>query len=172
MRILIDTDVLLDFALGREPFALAAKGVIAWAEANPGSAAIAWHSISNLAYLAPFNARSFLKGLLQFVEVSPAGTADAVRALGFSMSDIEDALQASAALAFEADLIVTRNIRHYRHSPVPVLSPREFPRRLEMTEQSGRIRQLLEISGICGRFCFCGSRSSRNQGELMRSRVL
>ncbi len=126
MRILIDTDVLLDFALAREPFASAAKKVISWAEANPGHAAIAWHSISNIAYLAPSGARSFLRELLSFVEVPAVGRSEAVRALQFPMRDLEDALQASAALVFNANFVITRNARDYRRSPVPAITPKEF----------------------------------------------
>jgi hypothetical protein len=126
MRILIDTDVLLDFALGREPFALTGKKVIAWAEANPGHAAVAWHSLSNIAYLAPLGAREFLLELLRFVEVSTVSTTNAVQALQLPMRDIEDALQAAAALAFKADFVVSRNTRDYRQSPVRAISPKEF----------------------------------------------
>lgn len=126
MRIVIDTDVLLDFALGREPFASAGKSVVSWAEANPGQAAIAWHSLSNIAYLAPSNARHFLRELLHFVEVSVVGTADAIRALQFPMRDLEDALQAAAALAFNADFVISRNARDYTQSPVPAITPGEF----------------------------------------------
>jgi predicted nucleic acid-binding protein len=126
MRILIDTDVLLDFALGRKPFDSAAKSVIMWAEANSGYAEVAWHSVSNIAYLAPVEARAFLRGLLDFVEIQNAGTADAMRALQSPMNDIEDALQAFAALAFNADYVVTRNTKDYRRSPVPAISPKEF----------------------------------------------
>jgi len=130
MRILIDTDVLLDFALGREPFVEQSKRVIAWAEANPGHAAIAWHSISTIAYLAPSEARDFFRELLDFVEVPAAGTAEAARALQFSMHDLEDALQASAAVAFHADLVISRNARDYKNSPVPALTPKEFSARI------------------------------------------
>jgi len=126
MRILVDTDVLLDFALGREPFASGGKGVISWAEANSGHAAIAWHSLSNVVYLAPFGARHFLQELLCFVEVPATGTVEAVRALHLPMSNLEDAFQASAALAFNADLVITRNTKDYRHSPVPAITPEEF----------------------------------------------
>ena len=126
MRILIDTDVLLDFALGRESFAADSKRVIAWAEANPGHAAIAWHSLSNIVYLAPSGARGFLQGLLDFVVIPATGTVDAVRALQFPMRDIEDALQASAALNFRANYVVSRNAKNYRGSPVPAITAEEF----------------------------------------------
>jgi len=126
MRILIDTDVILDFALGREPFASASRKVIVWAESNPGHAAVAWHTLSNIAYLAPSGAREFLFGLLTFVEIPPIGTADAVKALQLPMRDVEDALQASAAMSFHADLIISRNAKDYRTSPVPAVNAEEF----------------------------------------------
>ncbi len=126
MRIMIDTDVLLDFALACDPFASAAKKVISWAEANPGHAAIAWHSISNIACLAPSGARNFLRELLSFVEVPAVGRSEVVRALQFSMRDLEDSLQASAALAFNANFLITRNAKDYRRSPVPAITPKEF----------------------------------------------
>jgi predicted nucleic acid-binding protein len=126
VRILIDTNVLLDFALGREPFFADSTQVLKWARDNPGEASVAWHSLSNLAYLVSGDVRGFLQDLLSYVEVPSVGTSDARQALHFPMSDIEDALQAVAALAFHAQWIVTRNERDYRGSPVPVLSPAKF----------------------------------------------
>ncbi len=129
MRILIDTDVLLDFAIGRDPFLADSKRVLAWARDHPGRAAVAWHSLSNLAYLAPTRVRAFLHDLLQHVEVPTVGTAEATQALQWPMADIEDALQSAAALAFRAQWILTRKERDYRRSPVPALSPAGFLKR-------------------------------------------
>ena len=42
------------------------------------------------------------------------------------MDDLEDAMQAISALAFGAHHLVTRNVRDYRNSPVPALTPRHF----------------------------------------------
>ena len=126
MRALLDTDILIDVALKREPFFANAAEVVGWAEDSPGQAAIAWHSLSNIAYIVRPDARPFLENLLRFVEVSPVGTREAKQALGFPMSDLEDALQAASALAFDAHYIVSRNLNHYRNSPVPAISPRRF----------------------------------------------
>jgi len=46
--------------------------------------------------------------------------------LGFPMRDFGDALQASAALTFRADLVISRNARDYRRSPVPAITSDEF----------------------------------------------
>ena len=42
------------------------------------------------------------------------------------MSDLEDALQVAAAESWGADLVVTRNLRDYRRSPVKAISPDDF----------------------------------------------
>ena len=46
------------------------------------------------------------------------------------MSDVEDAFQAAAALAWQADAIVTRNVGDYRRSPIPAMTPAQFLKRL------------------------------------------
>ena len=91
---------------------------------------MAWHSLTNCAYLLK-GGKPFLGKLLKFVEVATAGTADARRALALPMSDVEDAFQAAAALAWSADFIVTRNLPDYRRSPVPAISPTDFLRMLK-----------------------------------------
>lgn len=125
MRVLLDTDVLLDVALAREPHAMQSAAVLRWAEAG-GEAVVAWHTLANCAYLLKGGGRIFLIQLLRMVEVASTGTADARRALELPMADLEDAFQAAAALAWRADVIVTRNVRDFRRSPVRALTPSVF----------------------------------------------
>jgi len=126
MRILIDTDVLLDVALNRKPFVEHSAEVLRWAELG-GEACIAWHSVANCAYLLENEGREFLTGLLSFVEVAEAGTREAREALQLPMRDLEDALQAVSARKWGAECIVTRNLQDYRNAPVQALEPSEFP---------------------------------------------
>lgn len=130
MKILIDTDVLLDVALAREPHLTSSANVLRWAEVE-GEAAVAWHSLPNCAYLLKDSGRAYLDRLLQIVAVAPVTTADAHRALALPMSDIEDAFQAAAALAWGADVVVTRNTADYRRSPVRALTPAAFLQRVK-----------------------------------------
>jgi predicted nucleic acid-binding protein len=129
MKILLDCDVLLDVALNRQPFAHRSAEVLRWAESG-GEAVIAWHSLSNCAYLLKDNGRRFIGGLLRIVDVAQVSTAEARRALVLPMSDLEDAMQAASALAAGADFIITRNLRDYRQSPVPALTPAAFLEKL------------------------------------------
>jgi hypothetical protein len=128
VKILIDTDVLLDVALARDPHLAASADVLRWAESQ-GTAAVSWHSLPNCAYLLKGGGRRFLERLLRIVQVAPVGAPDARRALQLPMADIEDAFQVASALAWQADFIVTRNVRHYGKSPVPALTPAAFLQR-------------------------------------------
>jgi hypothetical protein len=129
MRILLDTDILLDVAFAREPHLGDSAAVMEWAESG-GAAAVAWHSLTNCSYMLK-GGRPFLDKLLKLVEVATVGTADAKRALALPMPDLEDAFQSAAALAWRADFIITRNLPDYRRSPVPAITPTDFLKRLE-----------------------------------------
>lgn len=129
MKVLIDTDVLLDVALGREPHVQHSSDVLRWAEES-GNAAVAWHSLTNCAYLLKGSGRTFLENLLRIVRVAPVGDADARRAMDLRLRDLEDAFQVAAALAWNAECVVTRNLADYKNSPVRAVSPTQFLQRL------------------------------------------
>jgi len=127
---LLDTDVLLDVALDREPYSAPASELLDRIERGSQPAFVAWHSVSNFYYLvAPASGgmatRDFIVELTRFVQVAETGT-EAVRyAAALPMADFEDALQVAAARACGARLIVTRNLKYYKHSPIPAVSPQE-----------------------------------------------
>jgi predicted nucleic acid-binding protein len=131
MRLLIDTDVLLDFALNRKPHAEAAKRLLAWAATNPGRCAVAWHSLANLSYMMRGKTGLFIRDLLEFVEVPRTGREQMQAALDLGFADLEDAMQTAAAILFGAQAIVTRNIRDYRHSPIKADLPESVLKLLE-----------------------------------------
>ena len=123
MRLLLDTDVLLDFALNREPHATGARRLLGWASTNPGRCAVAWHSLANLNYMMRGKTEQFIRDLLEFVEVPRTGREQMQGALEMGFADLEDAMQTSAAMLFGAQLIVTRNARDYRRSPIKADTP-------------------------------------------------
>ena len=133
--ILLDTDVLIDVALDRQPHSDSASALLDRLEQGIGSACVAWHSLSNLYYVATpllgsSGARNFIVELTRFVEVASTDTEGIRYAAGLPMADFEDAMQVAAARACGAQRIVTRNVRDYVRSPVPAVNPlqaiREF----------------------------------------------
>jgi len=118
LRLFIDTDILLDVLLGREPHRLDSGKVLDWAEANPGKASVSWHGLANLHYLSQGGAEAFIRDLLVFCEVPSTGTLEMQQALDLGFGDLEDAMQTAAALKSKAQVIVTRNLKDYRKSPI------------------------------------------------------
>jgi len=127
--ILLDTDVLIDFAVGREPLAQAAAELLAYLESRPRMAFVAWHSLSNFHYMVrptrgSAGARDFLVDLTRFVTVAPTDTEALHFAAALPLTDFEDAMQVAAARACGASVIATRNVRDFRRSPIPARTPK------------------------------------------------
>jgi predicted nucleic acid-binding protein len=137
VKLLIDTDVLLDVALDRAPFAAPACRLLDHLQSQPGDGVVAWHSVSSLYYLVRSDegdaaTREFIRDLLGFLRVV-AGDSSSVRsALAQPMSDFEDALQVVCAQNGQADVIVTRNTAAYRTSPIPARSPADVVAELSL----------------------------------------
>ncbi len=125
---LIDTDILIDIALDRQPHSGPAPDLLGFVERGVEPACIAWHSVSNFYYIVTSSrnqasARDFILELTRFVDVAMTGT-DGIRyAADLPMADFEDAMQVAAARACGAERIVTRNVRDYRRSPIRAVSP-------------------------------------------------
>jgi len=132
---LLDTDVLIDVAVDRHPFAEHSSGVLDAAQRRSFESYIAWHSVSNFYYIVESTtsgseAKDFIIDLLNFVEIVPTTTKDAVYAAMLDLSDFEDALQVAAAKSCGAEYIITRNLQHYKRSPIPARTPQAFLRLL------------------------------------------
>lgn len=129
--ILIDTDVLIDVALDRDPHADPAAMLLDRLEREPRRSFVAWHTLSNFYYLVSptrgrDDAKAFLVDLTRFVLVAPTDTQAFHYAARLPLGDFEDALQVAAAVACGASFIATRNVRDFQRSPVPARTPGEL----------------------------------------------
>ena len=121
--LLIDSDVLLDVALRREPHFADSERILLAIEGGAEDAAMAWHTIANLNYLVRRErgdaaAREFIERLQRTLVVPPTGSDDLSFTLSLPMSDFEDAMQGAAARACGARFIVSRNKRDFKKSPI------------------------------------------------------
>ena len=71
------------------------------------------------------DSRELVSELLGCVGVAPVDTALPRYAIALAMSDFEDAMQVAAARSRRARHIVTRNVRDYRLSPIPAITPQK-----------------------------------------------
>jgi len=128
VKILLGCDVLLDVLAARDKFLPASARVLDGCEAGKVQGAVAWHTLVNIYYLADDSRKTLkaLEDLLAFSEVVGGDTKLALEAIRLGFSDFEDALQSVCAVKFEADFIITRNLKDYKLSPVKAISPADF----------------------------------------------
>ncbi|MEY4485208.1 MAG: hypothetical protein RL693_2660 [Verrucomicrobiota bacterium] len=130
MRLFYDVNVLLDEYFEREGAAASEAAIrAAGIEGNDGW--IAGHTLAQLFYIvrkrtSKADAWQYLRDLLEWVQIAPIANVEAINALDYGMTDFEDALQLSAAVACGADVIITRNTSDFTKNLLPVLTPEEF----------------------------------------------
>jgi predicted nucleic acid-binding protein len=141
MRVLLDTDVVLDLILTRKPFADDAAAIWTSNERGEVDACISPITPVNVFYIVrrlkgTETARQAVNELLAGLRVCALDQDDMRRAAALPMRDYEDSVQVAAATADAADAIITRNIADYGGAPVPVLTPGEFAASLPSPEQT------------------------------------
>ncbi len=129
-RVLVDTDVLLDFLLGRQPFFPASAEFFLLVQAGEIEAFVTPVIFSNLFYilrkkLTGPDAVATLRKLRLLTRVLRADESVVDQALASSFTDFEDAIQYYSALVEDLDAIVTRNKQDFRPAKLPVVTAEE-----------------------------------------------
>lgn len=131
MRVLLDTDVILDVMTARVPFDAEAAELLDLSEKGAFEAYISALTPLNVFYIGrkaknPANLRKAIRELLQIVKVCPLNDSVLDAAFALPFSDYEDAVQHCCATAQGLEGIVTRNVRDFKNSALPVFTPAEF----------------------------------------------
>lgn len=131
-KVLIDTDVILDFFFDRQPFAEYSAQIISLCEANKIIGYVTPVIYSNVYYLLRQTARhdkviENLKQLLMITDVLSMDREVVSNALNSGFKDFEDSLQNFAAMKNgEIDVILTRNLNDFSKSEIGVLTPESY----------------------------------------------
>lgn len=130
-KVFFDTDIVLDFLLGREPFFDEALDVMFLAEDRQIKGFVSAFSFSNIFYILsrlenPKLALRTLYKLRSIVNVGPVSEKLVDSALLSDFKDFEDALQYYSAQKLAVSCILTRNKKDYAKSQIPILSAREY----------------------------------------------
>ena len=131
MRVLVDTNVVLDVLLAREPHVRPAAEVFALIERSHIDASICATTVTTVYYLltqalARDDARDALRRLLGLFEIAPVNRSVIEEALGSAIADFEDAVLEKAAHLIGAETIITRNTKDFRRSTIKALDPPAF----------------------------------------------
>ena len=127
----LDTDVLLDFLLDRQPFNINAQHIFNLADSGQIEIMISALSIANANYVLGRFVSSerriyALSQILHFVRICPLSANEIHQALSLNFKDFEDGLQYVTAVTYKADVIVSRNVGDYKKSLIPVMTPEVF----------------------------------------------
>ena len=130
--VLIDTDVLLDFYLDRKPFSEDSLQLLLKCEQKQFRAFITPVIVANTYYILRRHATHLyvverLQILLDTIYVIAMDQKQVLAALDSKFTDFEDALQYfSAVNSNKIDAIITRNIKDFKKSALPVFTPQEY----------------------------------------------
>jgi len=131
LKVLVDTNVVLDVLLDRHPFAKAAARVFALVEESRIEGFLCATTVTTVDYLlgqalSPREARAALQRLLDLFEIAPVNHPVLEQALGSDVSDFEDAVIEQSARVVSADAIATRNLKDFKKSSVTAMDPPEL----------------------------------------------
>ncbi len=135
MRILVDTNVILDVLCKRTNFVETSSRIWKLCETEQIDGCISAVSIPNIVYilrkeLTPEKTCQMIHQIMMIFDVIELKASDLKKAAEMLASDFEDALQMCCASRVKADYIVTRNIRDFKGSPIPALKPSELLERI------------------------------------------
>ncbi len=132
MNVLIDTNVIVDDFLMREPFYETSHKIIEFCSEHKVEGFLAAHTITNLFYILRKNfsnekVRELILGLFNTFTVEDIDTSKLIRALlENNFKDFEDRLQIECAIAIDADYIITRDKNDFLDSEILCATPAEF----------------------------------------------
>ena len=131
MKILVDTNVILDVLCNRELFVLDSSKVFKFCEVKKITGCVSALSIPNIVYilrkeLTPEKTQEVINKIALIFNVIDLKADDVIKASKLNLGDYEDAIQSVCAARIKADYIVTRNIKDFQGSKVPAIKPSEL----------------------------------------------
>lgn len=132
MRLMIDTNILLDVLVKREPFYEASREVLRLCEEKKVQGFLSASAATDIFYLvrrhlhSTNSAYKCLGYVLDILKVLTVTNEDVINAYTKKAHDFEDCLLAVCAASNKCDYIITRNKRDFEEFNIETLSPEEL----------------------------------------------
>lgn len=128
MKVLIDTNVILDVLCARKEFFEDSSKVWKCCESNKIKGYICALSVPNIVYilrkeLSPERTCEIISQLFLIFKVVDLRSDDLKKAANLKFNDYEDAIQSICATRIKADFIVTRNIKDFINRKIHAIKP-------------------------------------------------
>lgn len=131
MKVLIDTNVVLDFALERVPFQDEAKKIFKAIDEHHVTGYLIASAVTDIYYFiskAYGNepASAFISHLVGITQIIAVDKELIQNSLQLGWSDFEDSLQFLGGKSVSSVAIITRNPKDFKASDIPVFTPSQF----------------------------------------------
>lgn len=132
MKLLIDTNVVLDVLLNRAPFCSVAAEVLNLSDSGNVREYISASAITDIYYIANRQmkdkaaVKNMIRTLLDVVSVAGVTEAEITKALESEWNDFEDSVQHAVAVVNGFDGVITRNPIDYKQAEIAVWTPEEI----------------------------------------------
>jgi len=131
VRMLVDTNIVLDVLLDRRPHSIDSLQVFKLVEEGKIAGLLCATTITTIDYLLTqslnrTDARKYLAQLIQLFDIAPVNRIVFEGAMKSRIVDFADAVLEQAALLSGAEAIITRNAKDFSNGTVKVLDPRQF----------------------------------------------
>ena len=141
MKVLFDTNIILDLLLDRMPFVESVAQLFSKVEQGDLLGCLCATTVTTISYLATKaaggkKARKEIQKLLTLFEIAPVNRAVLQAAIHSGALDFEDGVIYEAAAFVEADGIVTRDPKGFKKAKIQIFSPDELLQILSDKEQT------------------------------------
>ena len=139
MKVLFDTNIILDVLLDREPFSEHASYLMSKVERSEINGFLCATTVTTIHYLLSKNldkknAITSINSIIALFEIASVNRLVIENALKSKFTDFEDSVLHESARHAGAEYIITRNIKDFKNTKIPVFTPTEF---LSMLESLG-----------------------------------
>jgi len=130
-KILVDTNIVIDLLSKRKEFYEAASRLFTLSDNKEVKLAISSLTFANIFYLLskelnPKKAKEILRKFKLLVKVLPMDDKIIDLSLNSDFKDFEDAIQYYTALENKLEIIITRNLKDFKLSKIPVMTADDF----------------------------------------------
>lgn len=135
MKIIIDTNIILDVLCNRKDFVNDSLKIFKLCETKHIQGCISALSIANIVYIMRkeldfSKIKEILSKLSLIFEIIDLEYDDLIKSSLLKFNDYEDSIQSVQASRVKADYIVTRNVKDFNNSKVLALKPNELIERI------------------------------------------
>ena len=131
MKVLVDSNIVLDILLNNTAFYFNSIAVFVYAEQKRFAAYVSASAVTDIYYISrkKLGKEAALKAINKLFSVFMPATVtgeDIYKALDMEWRDFEDSVQYMVGEGLAVDYIITRNTQDFSSSSIPAVSPEQF----------------------------------------------